>query len=197
MGIVCNVAWAEVTPPTFSTEDAPVWYYIQFKAGGNLLNAPEANANLKTCSVGDRSATTKWMLVGKAESFYLKNANGDYVGWSGSRFTSTTEDSKAELKITAHGDYYNIQRIGGSGMNQHAATTPGVELAEYTAGDGNNALSFVSVPQPSPVLPLFSTEDAPEWCLIKFTTEGAVLSDQGADMQVITAAKAITAITTS
>ena len=194
MGIVCNVAWAEVTPLTFSTEDAPVWYYIQFKAGGNLLNAPEANANLKTCYVGDRSATTQWMLVGTADDFYLRNVNGDYVGFSNGRFTATTEgDRKAKLKISVHGDYHNIQRIGGSGMNQHAATTPGVELAEYTAGDGNNALSFVSCTSvSSPALPLFSTEDAPEWYMIQFTAGGAVLSDQGAGNQVITAAKAIT-----
>ena len=54
MALVCHVAWAEVTPPTFSTEDAPVWYYVQFKAGGNLLNAPDANGNLKTIATDER-----------------------------------------------------------------------------------------------------------------------------------------------
>ena len=196
LALVCNVAWAEVTPPTFSTEDAPVWYYIQFKTGGNLLNAPEAKANLKTISVGDRSATTQWMLVGNAESFYLKNANGDYVGWSGSRFTATTEGSKATLKIsesTHDAGYYDIQRTGQSnGMNQWGGTNAGVELGEYSSGS-NNSLLFVSCTSvSSPALPLFSTEDAPEWYMIQFTAGGAVLSDQGADKQVITAAKAIT-----
>ena len=64
LALLCHVAWADVTPPTFSTESNPVWYYIQFNAGGNLLNAPEANANLKTVAVGSRSAKTEWQLVG-------------------------------------------------------------------------------------------------------------------------------------
>lgn len=196
LALVCNVAWAEITQPTFSTEDAPVWYYIQFKAGGNLLNAPEANKNLKTISVGDRSATTQWMLVGTKDGFYLKNVNGDYVGFSNGFFTATTEDKKATLKIsesTHDAGYYDIQRTGQSnGMNQWGGTGAGVELGEYSSGS-NNSLSFVSCTSvSSPALPLFSIEDAPEWYMIQFTAGGAVLSDQGADKQVITAAKAIT-----
>ena len=143
--MLCHVAWAEVTAPTFSTESNPVWYYIQFNAGKNSLDAPEDGKPLKTAL-----SATQWQLVGNEESFYLKSAKGDYVGFSVDRFTATTEDSKVALKLSVQGDYYNIQRIGGSGMNQHAATTPGVELAEYTLGDGNNALSFVEALKASP-----------------------------------------------
>ena len=158
-----------------------------------MLNAPETNANLKTVAPGDRSAKTEWQLVGSEESFYLKNANGDYVGFSNGRFTATTEaNNKVALKLSVHGDYYNIQRTGSNnGMNQHAATTPGVELAEYGAGDGNNALSFINAPKPKPALPTFSTEAEPEWYMIQFTAGGAVLSDQGAGNDAKTAAKAV------
>ena len=63
---------AAVTPPTFSTEENPVWYHIQFKTGGNILNAPEAEANLKTIAVGNHGVASEWQLVGSVSEGYLK-----------------------------------------------------------------------------------------------------------------------------
>ena len=185
MALVCNVAWA-IEEPTFSTESNPVWYYIQFNKGSNLLNAPEAGKNLKTVTTSNRSATSQWQLVGTTNEFYLKNANGDYVGWNNSRYTATTEANKAMLKLSEQSGYYNIQRIGSNnGMNQWAGTDAGVELGEYNLGDDNNALSFVANPTA-----IFSTEESPKWFSVEFKTGGHFLSDKGNGNNLVTAGAA-------
>ena len=67
----------EAAEPVFSTEGAPVWHWIQFNAGSNLLKDNGNGNNLKTVSVADRNDDAKWILVGDADALYLKSANGN------------------------------------------------------------------------------------------------------------------------
>ncbi len=168
----------------FSTEDAPMWYQVQFQAGGAYLTDKGADANLQTAarSTGDEQ---KWQLIGDATSFKMKSKTGRYVTFSDGNFkaSSTGVDLKI-IESTRSGSegYWEIQCVGESqSMNQVGGTGAGKNLGKWTAGDTNNPLSFISM---SVKLPEFSTADLPKWYFIRSKKGQNVLVDNGVDEAV-------------
>ncbi|MBQ8364284.1 MAG: glycoside hydrolase family 95 protein [Bacteroidaceae bacterium] len=184
---LCAFAVVKAQAPTFSTEEAPVWYYIQFKTGEAILGDQGDGNNLLTMQGAE--SPNQWALIGTAESFYLKSRWGNYVYFTNSKFASSSTSKTALKLISSPGNsgYYEIQRATASqSMNQWGGSGAGKELGEWNAGDVNNPLAFVTE-MPAPVPDFFSYEDAPEYYYIKFANGGNLLVDNGDGTNVTTA----------
>ena len=185
---LCTFTAVMAQAPTFSSEAEPVWYYIQFKTGEAILGDQGDGNNLVTTN--GAAGPNQWALIGTANSFYLKSRWGNYVHWNGSRFAASSTE-KTTLKLISspgYSGYYEIQRVGQSNcMNQHGGAGTGRELGEWSAGDANNPLSFVTE-MPAPVPNYFSYEDSPEYYYIQFSNGNNVLVDNGSDANITTAA---------
>ena len=175
--------------PFFSTEAEPTYWWAQFRAGSAVIADQGADNNVQTAEKSYTGAQL-WQLVGDETSFYMKNKNGNYLSWNGSRFaTSASADSKATLILheNSNAGYYEIQVSGVSGnsyMNQHGGTGTGKELGVWSKGDNNNPLTFVSA---EPTYPNFSDSSNDYWYFIKFGNGGWVIEDKGTGNNVLTA----------
>ena len=176
------VTKAQGVLPEFSSEEAPVWYYIQFKAGNGVLgDEGEGNAMKVANASVNTAGATQFALIGTQDNFYLKCRTGRFVDFAdGAYKTSTTE--KASLKLIVHekdANYWEIQRpASGQCMNQHAGAGVGRELHEYYTNDVNNPVQFVSE-LPRPIPDVFSYEDDPTYYYVQFNKGDGVLSDKG------------------
>ncbi len=185
---LCTFAMAKAQAPTFSSEESPVWYYIQFKTGGAILGDQGAGNNLITTAAA--ASPNQWALIGSINSFYLKNRWGNYAYWNNNRFTASATQ-KTEFKLVnspGNSGYYELQRslAENKSMNQHGGSGTGRELGEYNAGDTNNPLSFVTE-MPAPTPNIFSYEDSPVYHYVQFSNGGNVIIDNGADANIKTA----------
>lgn len=137
------MASAQSELPTFSTEGEAVYFPVKFKTGGNYLSDQGSGKNMVTAK--SKSNKTQFQFIGTKESFVMKSKEGNYVGFSSSRFITTTKDKAVKLAIIngSASKYFEIKRVGQSNcMNQWGATTAGVQLGEWNAGDNNNQLYF-------------------------------------------------------
>lgn len=142
--LACIMASAQSGLPDFSTEDSPIYYPVKFKTGGNYLADKGAGNKMQT--VASESDATNFQLIGTQASFIMKSKSGNYVGFSGERFITTTKANAVKMAIIngSASKYYELKRASESKcMNQWAGTSAGVELGEYNVGDGNNQLYFV------------------------------------------------------
>ena len=182
-------------PNIFSTEEEPVWYQVQFKAGGCYI-FDQGDGKKLTTKAAEEVDGQFWQFIGNPEEFYMKSRNGNYVYYSGDRFTAS-KDNKTVLYVTASSKggngYYEIGRKGSTNtINQHGGAGAGKELAEYGAGDPNNPLRFIGNEEEKVALPYFSTVEAPKYWWIKFCTGGAALADKGAGEKAMTATQSFT-----
>lgn len=176
---------------TFSTEDAPRWYSVEFKTGGNFLTDAGSGNNMVTVGAADSNEEC-WMFIGDYFGFKMKSGNGNYVYYdeTASRFR-TTNDAAAATTLTfvpgAAADTWELQRSGSSKcMNQNGGTGVGVQLGEWTVGDANNPF-YLNATVLSNVAPVF-TDGSTDWFMIRFANGGNHLSSNGADGQAVTAA---------
>ncbi len=178
-------ASAQGTLPEFSTEDAPVWYQVQFKTGSACLADQGAGQNLMT-AVKAAADAQKWQFIGTKDNFLMKSKAGNYVNY-GSQFTTNT--SGVALKIIespSNDGFFEIQRANSSqSMNQWGGAGAGKQLGEWTAGDTNNPLSFLVC---SNIPPKFSTEGNEHWYFIQAKKGGTTLEDKGINNAVRLAA---------
>ena len=131
-------AYAQNSLPEFSSEESPLWYYVQFKTGGNVLSDKGSGKNLQTATKA-KTDTNQWQFIGTAEEMYMKSKNGNYIYYNGSKFAASTS-SKTSLKIVKSSNGaggWEIQRksANGQSMNQWGGTAVGAELGEWSAGD--------------------------------------------------------------
>ena len=137
------MANAQSELPTFSTEDSPEYYPVKFKTGGNYLSDQGSGKNMVT--VSSKGDNTRFQFIGTKDAFIMKSKKGNYVGFSSSRFITTTKAQAVTLSIIngSASKYFEIKRASQSTcMNQWGATTAGVQLGEWNAGDNNNQLYF-------------------------------------------------------
>ena len=179
-------------PNIFSTESSPLWFKVQFKAGGAHLADQGADNNIKTANA-DNVDAQYWQFIGTPESFYMKSKAGNYVVYNNnnSRFaTSATEKVALDLTKNAAEGYYEIGRTTtGYTFNQWGGAGASKEIGEYNAGDTNNPLQFIEEQAEPIALPYFSTEEAPEYWWLQFNAGGAVLKDNGDGKKAVTADK--------
>lgn len=154
------MAKAQSTLPEFSTEENPVWYTVQFKAGGDniFLSDKGAGQKMKT-KAGNPATNEQFQFIGTSESYKMKSKAGNWVGFK-DRFVTGNKDQAAELKMvkgSAEG-YWEIHRVANAnnGMNQWGGAGNDKELGEWGTGDINNQLFFNIK---TTIWPEFSTED--------------------------------------
>ena len=190
--VVCFVDLTPVVydPNIFSTEEAPVYYQVQFKAGSCYIADKGDGKKLTTAKASEEDGQF-WQFIGTPEEFYMKSRSGNYVYYSGNRFTaSATQKTALYVLASSKGGngYYEIGRKGNTNcMNQHGGAGEGKELGEYGAGDVNNPLRFIGEDAEEVALPYFSTVEAPKYWWIKFCNGGAALADKGAGKKAMTA----------
>lgn len=165
--------YAQDVLPEFSSEASPLWYFVQFKTGGNVLSDKGSGKNLQTATKA-KSDANQWQFIGTADDMYMKSKSGNYIYYNGSKFAASAS-SKTALKImksTNGAGGWEIQRKSASGqsMNQWGGTSTGAELGEWSAGDNNNPVTFLPS---SPIVPIFSLLDNEQWYYIQFA-----ISDQ-------------------
>lgn len=193
--IVSCTSKAQGVLPEFSSEETPVWYHVQFKAGGAMLGDEGEGKPMKTVNAvtefnaAESLKPTQFALIGTQDNFYLKCRTGHYVNFADGAY-KTSAAEKVMLKLIAHGKdaaYWEIQRSGSKQcMNQHQGGGVGRELHEWTANDDNNPVQFVSeAPRSLPAI--FSYENAPVYYFVQFNSGGGALSDKGSGNKAKTA----------
>jgi alpha-L-fucosidase 2 len=141
------------TLPTFSTEGNEVWYYIQFKNGGAVLQdmGTTTTPNLIT-KPASKSDAQLWKIVGTQSSCEIISKTGAHIYFdtSSSRYcTSSAKVGALSLYATKNASYapaWEIQTTSqvGKSMNQWGGAGSGKALGSWTADDANNPLIFVS-----------------------------------------------------
>ena len=181
---------AQSALPEFSTEDAPVWYTIEFKTGGNFLTDKGSGNKMVTVSTAD-SFDECWMFIGDASGFKMKSRIGNYVCFKDSRFATTNDQSQAITLTFVEGKTkgtFELQRSGSSNcMNQHGGSNAGRELGEWSKNDTNNPFYInKSEIEKREIEPVFSDETTENWFMIRFANGGAHLASGGVGGQATT-----------
>lgn len=175
--LAASVTASALDAPSFSTVASPHWYQVKFTTGSHVLKDNGANQELVTADASN-SSNMKWQLIGSEDNFKMRSGDGRYVGYNGSRFTAVAEDNAVALKLTDLGADWEINRVGQTnGMNQWGGTGAGAKLGEWSSGDTNNKLRFISL---SAELPEFSTDEQSAWYFVQFCKNDAVIASEGA-----------------
>ena len=179
-----------IVVPPFSTEEAPVYYYVKFARGGAVLADKGAGNNLLTETQERNSDAQKWAFIGNSESFVMKSKLGHYVNYEGSRYIASTTGVAMHMTATTNSTYTGSWEIGRASssqyMNQWGGYGTAKELGEWNLGDANNPVGFESPTADDPTLPTFTSFDVPTYYYVKFFTGGAVLADQGSGSNLLT-----------
>ncbi|MDY4558622.1 MAG: glycoside hydrolase N-terminal domain-containing protein [Alloprevotella sp.] len=155
--------------------DESLYYYIQFKTGGAVVEDKGAGTNAKTATMANSNAQ-RWAFIGTdIRSLKAISKTGRYLSYSDSRYKTTDSESGAvtfELRqSSAHPGYFELVNSGASqAMNQVGGTGAGKDLGIWNIGDPNNP--FRVVLPPAPVEPAFYADATPadgdEWYYIQF-----------------------------
>lgn len=138
------------TAPVISTDQNTLWYYIQFKNGGGVLQDMGDGANLKTKAAVQSLNTQLWKVTASSTSGYyiITNKEGRSITYSSSYFkASSTVSAKMKFKATTNSTFapaWELQRYGSSNfMNQFGGAGIDKQLGEWSFADPNNPLEFL------------------------------------------------------
>ncbi len=144
--------------PEFSTADNEVWYFMQWKKGGNCLQSMGAGKSaVRATPIPDNSMM--WKLVGTQDNVQFINKNGEYLVVSGTADANGSVKASTEpynggfsLVPTENADYYKNWEIKANPVsgahayiNQFGGTTVGGQFGCWNLGDGNNSMNFMLV----------------------------------------------------
>ena len=177
---------AQGTMPVFTTAGQDTsWYYIQFQKGSNVLSDPGTDGAKLITATKSAADSKKWALIGTKDNFRLVSRLGSRVIYSDSRFCSSKTADGATFRLINGSGCWEIQRTNSSYcMNQWGGTATGVQLGEWSAGDGNNGLNFVIA---EAQVPKFSTDEEEHWYFIEFARESNTILDQGSGTNAVLA----------
>lgn len=154
--------------PEISTEDdtKEIWYYIQFKREGAVLQDMGNAINIKTKNPRKNDAQL-WKITGTADNYTIVGKSGRRISWSGSYFqTSTTNSVTFKILTTGNTTFepaLELQRIGSTQyMNQHGGAGADKYLAEWSYGDPNNPLIFIKAEDMEMEAEITGSASAPE-----------------------------------
>ena len=183
-------------PPTFSSEDEPVWHHLQFAASVHVLADQGAGNDVAAVEASDDEAT-QWILVGNRNAFSLKSMLGNFLAYDANANRYTTSSNEADkvalaLQCNVQGSW-ELVREGADKKSlseiQMIRSVRGAVGDAAICGEANQVLFFDLTPEvydPN----IFSTEENPVWYQVQFKKEGAYLADQGNGNNVKTAAAA-------
>ena len=181
-----------IEAPMFSTDELEKWYIIQFCNGNGALQDKGEGQKVVTAARSFLDQSQQWKLVGNAGNCEMVSRAGRHIYYdsSMSRYAASESQTGSLCLIpTANKTYapaWEIQStsISGKSMNQWAGAGTGKEIGSWNAGDNNNPLMLVEIPEPD--LPVFSTEDNEVWYLIQFSNGNAVIQDMGEGQTLMT-----------
>ena len=155
--------------------DESLYYYIQFKTGGAVVEDKGTSSNAQTAAMANSDAQ-RWAFIGTdISSLKAISKAGHYLSYSENRYRTTADAASAvtfELRqSSAHPGYFELVNSGASqAMNQVGGTGAGQNLGIWNIGDPNNP--FRVVLPPAPVEPAFYADATPaegdEWYYIQF-----------------------------
>lgn len=88
------------TLPTFSTDDAETWYFIQFRNGeAALMDYGEAK-NLQTAEIDKSNQAQRWKIVGTQNDCEIIGSSGRHIYYNGSRFAASASKT-GHLRLVA------------------------------------------------------------------------------------------------
>ena len=169
-------------PDIFSYENDPVYYFVQFNAGGGVLSDLGSGNKAKTAGISKSDDSQQWMFVGGPSDFYMKSKKGNYLSFENEAYTTSNEAGVAMTIFAtengnAEGCWELKRKEGKNCMNQHQGAGIGRELHEWNAGDNNNPVRLMVAKN---VPPLFSVVGGQEnWYFVKFINKNNYLSGDG------------------
>ena len=181
-------------PPTYASEQTPVWHSIKFNESGNVLYDQGAGNNAAT-SADTEADAAMWNVVGTQEQFYLVSKLGNYLAYNKDANRYTTTNNKKErvaltLKENVKGSW-EIMRKGATKSLCEVAVRRSItnEVSEdATGGEANQVLFDDQTPEiydPN----IFSTEKEPVYYQVIFKNGGWALADKGNGENALTATK--------
>ncbi len=152
-----------------------LYYYIQFKTGGAVVEDKQAGNNAQTAAMANSDAQ-RWAFIGTSiSSLKAISKAGHYLSFNGTNYQTAANEADAvtfELRqSSAHPGYFELVNSGASqAMNQVGGTGAGKSLGVWNIGDPNNP--FRVVLPPAPVEPAFYADanaaEDDEWYYIQF-----------------------------
>lgn len=139
--------------PEFSSEENPVWYFLQWQRGGNVLESKGVGKAVVQSKAAPINAG-QWKLVGDRDNFQLVNKDGEYLVISGeatsdgSVKTATTPYSAGFSLVNTKNTTYPLNweikpnNVSG-GINLFQGSILGNTFCCWTLGDINNPMNFV------------------------------------------------------
>lgn len=138
------------TLPIISTDEKTVWYYIQFKNSGSVLQDMGDNTDLKTQDLNVGNTAQHWKVTGTIDDYVITSQEGRSISFSTatSRFkTSKSQTDRFKLISSTNLAYlweWELQRSGSGYCMNHSGDDPiGKQLNEDLPGDPNNPIEFV------------------------------------------------------
>ena len=151
-----------------------IYYYMQFKTGGAVVEDKGAGTNAQTATKVNKKEQL-WAFIGtNLTSLKAINKAGRYLSYNGTNYqTVAAEDDAVTFELrqsTTHPGFFELVNDGASqAMNQVGGAGAGRNLGVYTIGDVNNPFKVVST---APVEPKFyaNATAAPgdEWYIMQF-----------------------------
>ena len=191
--MITTSLFAETVADVFSTEENPVYYVVQFKAGQNCLADKGDGVLIETAEFDDQKVPEQqWALIGNASGFYMKSKAGNYVLWNAtdSRFAASSADKTSLYLVESSAEgYYEIGRVGSNNtFNQWGGSGIGKNIGEYDKGDQNNPLQIILAESiKTPAYPKMSDAKNKTWYFIQFENGSWVIEDKGVGNDVKTA----------
>ena len=155
--------------------DESLYYYIQFKTGGAVVEDKGASTNAQTATMANSDAQ-RWAFIGTGiTSLKAISKDGHYLSFNGSNYQTAANETDAvtfELRqSSAHPGYFELVNSGATqAMNQVGGTGAGQNLGVWNIGDPNNPFRVV-LPL-APVEPAFYADanaaEGDEWYYIQF-----------------------------
>ena len=191
--MITTSLFAETAAGVFSTEENPVYYVVQFKAGQCCITDKGDGTLIETAEFDDQKVPEQqWALIGDASGFYMKSMVGNYLLWDANeaRFaTSSTDKTSLYLVESSAEGFYEIGRVGNSNtFNQWGGSGAGKNIGEYSKGDVNNPLQIIFAESiKTPAYPKMSDSKNKTWYFIQFENGSWVIEDKGVGNGVKTA----------
>ena len=127
-------------------------YVIQFSNSKLTVARTGTGSNVQTVSLNSDDAAQLWCFSGSALSCQIRNKDGEYLTYNGSRLqTSVSEDASGwKLEQSTNSSYktsWEIKWLGASDsksyVNQFGGTGVGKELGLWNKGDVNNPVIII------------------------------------------------------
>jgi hypothetical protein len=133
------------TLPIISTDEKTVWYYIQFKNSGSVLQDMGDNTDLKTQDLNVGNTAQHWKVSGTVNAYVITSQEGRSISFSTATSCFKTSKSNADhfkLISSTNPAYlweWELQRNGSDYCMNHSGDDPiGKLLNEDLPGDPNN-----------------------------------------------------------